>query len=77
MIVAGIVQHHAHVAGAMPQQCLQKGLERLAHGANELAATQADRAKAGHRLAGGRMEQDRILDLGRHLTFPRFHKHLY
>ena len=73
MVVPGIVQHqhHARVVGAMSQQRLQKGLERhrierLAHGANELAAAQADRAKARNRLAGGRMEQDRILDLGRH-----------
>jgi len=55
----------------MPQQQLQKGLKRGrvdlgAHGANELAAAQVDGAKAGDRLAGGRMEQDRILDLGRH-----------
>lgn len=73
MVVPGIVQHqhHTRVAGAMPQQRLQKGLERhgierLAHGAHELAAAQTDRAKAGHRLAGWRMEQDGILDLGRH-----------
>ena len=72
-MVPGIVQHnhHALVAGAMPQKRLQKGLERGrielgAHGADELAGVQADGTKAGDRLAGGRMEYDRILDLGRH-----------
>ena len=73
VVVPGIVQHqhHARVAGAMPQQRLQKGLERGrvergAQGADELAGAQTDGTKAGDRLAGGRMEQDRILDLGRH-----------
>lgn len=72
-MVPGIVlhQHHACVAGALPQQRLQKGLdchgiELLAQGVNELAAAQTDCAKAGRRLAGGRMKQDRILDIGRH-----------
>ena len=72
-MVPGIVQHqyHARAARAMPQQRLQKGpergrIERGAQGADELAGAQADGTKAGDRLAGGRMEQDRILDLGRH-----------
>ena len=55
----------------MPQERLQKGLERDrvergAQGANELAGAQTDGPKAGDRLAGGRMEQHRILDLGWH-----------
>ncbi len=73
VVVPGIVQHqhHARVAGAMPQQRLQKGLERGrvergAQGADELAGAQTDGPEARDRLAGGRMEQDRILDLGRH-----------
>lgn len=72
-MVPGIVQHqhHARVAGAMPQQRLQKGLERGrvergAQRADERAGAQTDGPEARDRLAGGRMEQDRILDLGRH-----------
>lgn len=72
MMVPGIVehQHHPCVAGAMPQQRLQEGrvrgcVERVAQGADERAGAQADGPKAGHRLTGGRMEQDGILDLGR------------
>ncbi len=73
MVVLGIVQHdhHAFAARAVPQQLFQEGLERQgielpAHGAHELAAGEAHCAKACHRLAGRRMEQYRILDLGRH-----------
>jgi len=73
VVVPGIVQHqhHARAAGAMPQQRLQKGLERSrvecgTQGADERAGAQADGPEAGDRLAGGRMEQDWILDLGRH-----------
>lgn len=73
VVVPGIVQHnhHALAVGAMPQQRLQKGLERGriergAQGTDERAGAQADGPEAGDRLAGGRMEQDRILDLGRH-----------
>ncbi|MFO1264915.1 MAG: hypothetical protein U1E84_16510 [Rhodoferax sp.] len=69
----GVVQHdhHSLAARAMPQQFLEEGLERLriealAHGADKFAADQAARAEAGHRLAGGRMEQYRIPDLGWH-----------
>lgn len=54
VVVLGIVQHnhHALAARAMPQKLLQKGLERGrvergAHGADELASTQADGTEAG------------------------------
>ena len=55
----------------MSQQRLQKGFERgcIEHAAqrtDELAGAQTDRPEAGDRLAGGRMDQYRILDLGRH-----------
>ncbi|MEO5864240.1 MAG: hypothetical protein ABIQ79_04280 [Nitrospiraceae bacterium] len=69
VVVPGIVQHqhqyHAHAARTLPQP-RQKGLERGAQGPDELAGVYVDGTKAGDRLAGGRMEQDRILDLGRH-----------
>jgi hypothetical protein len=73
VVVSGIVQrqHHARAVGAMPQQPLQNGLERDrvergAQGADECAGPQTDSPEARDRLAGGRREQDRILDLGRH-----------
>lgn len=73
VVVPSIVQHqhHARVVGAMPQQRLQKSLERdrverRAQGTDERAGAQTDSPEARDRLAGGRMEQDRILDLGRH-----------
>ena len=73
VVVPGIVQHQypARAARAMPQQRLQKGrernrIERGAQGADEFAGVQAVGLKAGDRLAGGRMEQDGILDIGRH-----------
>ena len=72
-MVSGIVQHqhHARVAGAMSQQRLQKGLERGrvergAPRADDRAGAQTDGPTIGDRLAGGRMEEDRILDRGRH-----------
>lgn len=73
MVVSGIVQdqHHARATRTMPQQRLQKGLERGrvergAQRADELAGAQADGPKTGHRLAGGGMAQNRILDFWRH-----------
>ena len=73
VVVPGIVehQHHARVAGAMSQLRLQKGLERGrvergTHGVDERAGAQTDGPEARDRLAGRRMEQHRILDLGRH-----------
>ncbi len=62
---------NARVVGAMPQQRLQKGLERdrverSAQGTDERAGAQTDSPEARDQLAGGRMAQDRILDLGRH-----------
>ena len=73
MVVSGIVQHqhHARVAGAMLQRRLQKGLERGrvergAPRADDRAGAQTDGPKTGDRLAGGCMEEDRILDRGRH-----------
>lgn len=68
MGVPGIVQHqyHTRVAGAMPQLRFQKGLERGVHRADELAGAQTDGPEARDRLAGGRMEQDWILDLWWH-----------
>ena len=60
VMIPGIVQHQddTRVAGAMLPQRLQKSLERhgmehLAHGTNELAAAQTDRAKAVDRLRVG------------------------
>ena len=54
----------------MSQQRLQKGLERgriehCAQGVDELASAYAYGPGTGDRLAGGRMEPDRILDLRR------------
>ena len=55
----------------MPQQLGEKELERygieyLAHPAHELACAQIDCAKAGHGLAGGRMQQNRVFILRGH-----------
>lgn len=65
-MVSGIVQdqYHARATRTMPQQRLQKGLERgrverAAQRADELAGAQADGPKTGHRLAGGGNRSDR------------------
>lgn len=72
-MVSGIVQdqHHARATRTMPpqrlQKCLERGrVERGAQRADELAGAQADGPTTGHRLAGGGMAQNRILDFWRH-----------
>src|SRR5437879_6117778 len=73
VVVAGVVQHddHAFAAPAMAKQLAQEPLERvgveLGRGRpDELTAIEAHRAEAGDRFARGRVQDNRVLDLGRH-----------
>ena len=71
MVVSGVVQndHHAFAVRASAQQQLEErleclGIERCAEAVCKLASLQAHCTKASHGLAGGRMGQYGIFDLG-------------
>ena len=73
VMIAGVVEHDDHAAPGrlLPQQSPEEGLERhgvedRAHHSYELARIQTDGSNAGHRLAGRRMPQDRVLDFRRY-----------
>ena len=72
-MIASVVEHDDHAAPGrvLAQQSPEEGLERhsvedRAHHSYELACIQTDCPKAGHRLAGRRVLQDRVLDFRRY-----------
>ena len=73
VMIASVVEHDNHapswrlLAKQPPEETAEGGgVEDGAHHSNELSRVQTDRSKAGHRLSGRRMPQDRVLDFGRH-----------
>src|SRR5579859_4725134 len=73
VMIASVVEHEDHapsrrlLAKQPPEESPERsGIEDGAHHPYELSGVQTDGPKAGNRLSGRRMPQDRVLDFGRY-----------